>query len=69
MINNSMQWRRTKSGNLELFVGEINEKGYLIWKHYKQSRINKPDLTIPNSSKGLESFREGLKRGYTILKT
>lgn len=64
---NKVQWKRSEKGELELYVFEPNKEGLGSWKYYTNSKCFIPDLTIPGSSRGLETMRSCLKNGYTLL--
>ncbi len=59
---NKLQWRRSKEGNLELYLEEDG-----VWKHYSNSKLVKPDLKMEGASRGFTTMQAALKAGYQFL--
>lgn len=64
---NKVQWKRSDKGGLELYVFEPNKEGLGSWKYYTNSKCFVSDLTIPGASRGLETMRNCLSKGYILL--
>lgn len=59
-----MQWQRQENEKLELFVKEDG-----AWKLYTSSKNFVKDSSLPGASRGFETFRNCLKKGYKVLPT